>query len=63
MVGIANFRVMHCNWPHKFNSQFLNIVANDQQLDLVGIYIFSYLKIHIRKNILLSKVNLQGKYS
>ena len=37
MVGIANFLVMHCNWAHKLNSQFLNIVANDHQLDLTGI--------------------------
>ena len=29
MVNIANFRVMHCNWIHKLNSEFLNIVANE----------------------------------
>ena len=34
MVGIANFRRMRCNWAHKLNTQFLNIVANDHQLDL-----------------------------
>ena len=27
MVGIANFRLMHCNLARKLKSQFLNIVA------------------------------------
>ena len=37
MVGIANFQVMYCNWAHKLNSQFLNIVTNDHQSDLIDI--------------------------
>ena len=40
MVAIANFKsIMHCNCAHKLNSQFLNIVANDNQLYLMGISI------------------------
>ena len=41
MVGIVNFRLMHCNWTHTLNSQFLNMVANDQELDLIGIRFYT----------------------
>ena len=45
-LALQIFGLIQCNWTHKLNSQFLNIVRVDR-----------YLKIHIRKNMLLRKLN------
>ena len=54
---VENFQLMHCNWAHKLNSQFLNIVANDHQLD------FIFKSTHSQKYIVeQSELNLSAQF-